>query len=244
MNQFDEVKMYFKQDFYINDKITLRQPTIRDIVEFGEHRYFSMINMLVSIPSNYKSILFDMGFDYTKVTNFELFSMIAIGLSQKDTYLILGDLDLSHFVPAISRENNELILYNEYTDCVIDQRIYSLIFDYICELHDIKPKVENAYNEFTKKILIEEDRDRINKASSKKCTSLLLPLISSLVNSSECKYNSTSILEVGIYEFLDSVGRISLIRKTNALIQGVYCGKIDETKLNKSDLDWTRSLTK
>lgn len=37
---YDELALFFGQDYVINDKIRLHQPTIGEIVEYGERAYF------------------------------------------------------------------------------------------------------------------------------------------------------------------------------------------------------------
>ena len=62
--EFDELKMYFGDDFTVNNYITMHTPTVGEIVEFGERKYFAMIHTITAIPSDMKSQLFDMGIDY------------------------------------------------------------------------------------------------------------------------------------------------------------------------------------
>lgn len=48
----DELMLYFGDDFVINDKIKIHQPTINEIVEYGEQKYFSMLHTITAIPSD------------------------------------------------------------------------------------------------------------------------------------------------------------------------------------------------
>ena len=48
----DALFLYFGDDYAINDKIVLRQPTIGQIVDYGEAQYFSMVHTLSAIPSD------------------------------------------------------------------------------------------------------------------------------------------------------------------------------------------------
>ena len=161
--EYDELQMYFEEPFYINDKISVYIPTVGDIVKFGERKYYSMVQTLTCIPSDMKSQLDDMGIDYMKISDFELFMMLTRGLSKESTKLILGDLDLSKFVPCLNKINNEAVLYDEENDIVIDMLIYTKMVNYIRKVHNIKPKVEKAANKTTRKILIQLDREKINK---------------------------------------------------------------------------------
>lgn len=236
----DEMSLFFRRNIPLNQKITFTQPTIGDILDFGEARYFSVAKTLVTIPSDLKPELQDIGIDYEEISDFELFIMLSSSLHVEDTRLILGDLDLSKFKTCIDKTNDEIILYNEETDTVIDRRIHMFISKYVCKLHGFKPKVEHAANKFTKKILIEDDRSRKKMERKKPYKSVLLPMITSLINHPGFKYNSKTIMDIGIYELRESIERISIIRYSDALLHGIYSGMIDSTKVNKKELDWTR----
>jgi hypothetical protein len=109
-------------------------------------------------------------------------------------------------------------------------------------MHGFKKKVEKSANEFTKKILIQEDRDNRTINKDKPFKSMLKPLISSMVNSEGFKYKLNELKDVGICEFMDSVKRIQTIQHVKMLQQGIYCGNIDGSKLFKSELNWMKEL--
>ncbi len=60
---FDELKMYFGEDYRVNDYVTVHTPTVGEIAEFGEQKYYSVVSVLTAIPSDMKSLLFDRGID-------------------------------------------------------------------------------------------------------------------------------------------------------------------------------------
>jgi hypothetical protein len=237
----DELKMYFNEPFYINDKIAVYMPTIGDIVEFGERKYYSTVHTLTCIPSDMKSQLFDMGIDYETISDFELFIMLTRGLTQDDTKLVLGELDLSKFNVFTNQENGELVLYNQESDTVIDKLIYMKIVEYIRKVHNIKPKIEKAANKTTKKILIQLDRDRIKKAQKEPYKSQLKELISAMMRYPGFKYKKNELKECGLYEFMDTVQGSQIYVSTTALLSGMYSGMVDTSKINKKEFNWMRS---
>lgn len=241
--EIDELQMYFGEPFYINDKIVLYIPTIGDIVEFGERKYYGMIYTLTCIPSDMKSQLFDMGIDYEKISDFELFVMLTRNLTPDLTRLVLGDLDLSKFNLYSNKENDELVLYNEETDVVIDKLIYMKIVEYLRKVHNIKPKVEKAKNKTTKKILIQLDRDKIKKAQKEPYKSQLKELISAMMRYPGFKYKSNELKQCGLYEFMDTAQGAQIYVSSTALLQGSYSGMIDCSKVNKNEFNWMRSLS-
>lgn len=48
----DELQLYIGDDYVINDKIKVKQPTIRQIAEFGERDFFSTLHTFCAIPSD------------------------------------------------------------------------------------------------------------------------------------------------------------------------------------------------
>lgn len=85
MFEIDELKIYKGSDIRITDKIVVTQPTIDQIIEFGEKRYFSTVHTLTGVGADFKWQLWDyFGIDYTTIDDFELFKkMICPMLSSK-----------------------------------------------------------------------------------------------------------------------------------------------------------------
>ena len=48
----DDLKLYIGDDYVINDKIKVMQPIIRQIAEFGEREFFSVVHTICAIPSD------------------------------------------------------------------------------------------------------------------------------------------------------------------------------------------------
>ena len=77
MFDVDELKLYRGSDIVINDKIIVTQPTIGQIVDFSEKRYFHAVQCLTGVGADFKWQLWDyFQVDYTTVDDFELFKMI------------------------------------------------------------------------------------------------------------------------------------------------------------------------
>jgi hypothetical protein len=85
MFDIDELKIYRGSDIPITDKIIVIQPTIDQIIEFGEKRYFQTVHCLTGVGADFKWQLWDyFGIDYTTIEDFELFKkMIWRSLSSK-----------------------------------------------------------------------------------------------------------------------------------------------------------------
>lgn len=85
MFDVDDLKIYRGSDIRITDKIVVIQPTIDQIIEFGEKRYFQTVHTLTGVGADFKWQLYDyFGIDYTQIEDFELFKkMICPMLSSK-----------------------------------------------------------------------------------------------------------------------------------------------------------------
>ena len=56
------------------------------------------------------------------------------------------------------------------------------------------------------------------------------------------KYSKKDLKTIGIVEFMDSVQRLQVYESTHALINGMYSGFVDSSKLKKEDFNFMRSL--
>lgn len=236
----DELQLYFGDDYVINDNIKITQPKIGQVVKYGEAQYFSMVHTLTAIPSDMKSQLWDMGLDWTEVEDFEFFMMLVQTLTPERTSILFGDLDFSQLRPFRNNQNGDIVLANKETGIILDKMIYLRIMSYLRKLHNIKPKVEKAANKMTKKILIEEDRQRILTAKDKPFKSYLLPLISAI--KVKQGYTKDYVRNMGLYEFFDDVSRIQVVDHANHLLNGAYCGMADLRKVPKAEFNWMREL--
>jgi len=238
----DELAIYFGDDFVVSEDIVVKQPSIGDIIEYGEREYFSMINTICAIPSDMKSQLWDAGFDWEELTDFQLFMSLTKSLPVDMTRIILGDLDLSQMEQGYNQETEQLVLYNPETEVVIDEYVYLKMVSYLRLIHGIKPKVERAANKTTKEILIQLDRDKIAKAMREPYKSQLKMLISAMMRYPGFKYKKNELKECGLYEFMDTVQGAQIYVSTNALLHGMYSGFVDTKKINKKDFNWLREV--
>jgi hypothetical protein len=120
-----------------------------------------MIQTITAIPSEMKSQLWDMGIDWTQITDFQLFMMLAPTLSQEQTSIAFGNLNFQALRPYENPQNGMVRLYDPDTGVVIDELAYGKISSYLCSAHNLTKKVEKAANEYTKKILIDEERQKM-----------------------------------------------------------------------------------
>lgn len=258
--KFDELKMYFGEDYWITDKICIKQPKIGDILNYGDSKFYAVVSTLCSNPTSFRVQLWNSGIDWNEMSDFELFTSLIKGFTPNETSLLFGDLNLSWFVKMHDNEKDcDILIYlprdeegnlipmqNLDDAIIIDELLYLKIISYIRNMFDIHPKVEHAKNKATKKAIIWEDemnaQNEKNKGGNSN-KSFLLPLVSSMVNHPGFKYKTNELKDLGIYQFMDSVKRLQTYESVTALMKGMYSGFLDTSKLNmKKDLNWMRDL--
>lgn len=250
----DLLKVLSGDDCFINENIKIHQPTLREIMDFGEQQFFNMLYTICAIPSDVKSQLYDMGIDYMEISDFELFILYTRDMHNEKTKLILGDIDLSEMKINVDIDENENKLYrlihikdssdenSEDEDCeidyYIDEEIYTEMINFIRSMANIVPKVEKAANKFTKDILIRESRQKALQNANKKFTSVLHSLIISLVNTEEFPYDYNSVLDITLYQLMKSSVQIQTKKQSCALLQGSMSGFVDASKIDKKLMNW------
>ena len=247
---FDRLKMYFGDPYIVKcevGEIKIIQPTIGDILEFGEKEFYSMLNIFVANPTSYRLQLWDMGVDWNKISDYELFCMLIKGLNKQSTSLLFGDLDFQTFELYNKKvEDTEVLtLYSKEQNTEITNETYGCIAEYLRLMFNIYPKVEKAKGKATKEAIIEEERMNLEidlKKNKKGSKSMLLPLVSSCINHPGFKYKLNELREMGIVQFMDSVQRLQIYESTVALNSGMYSGMCDLSKVDKKLFNFMRDV--
>ncbi len=234
----DELKLLKGDDLIIADKIRIHHPKLAEIVEIGEKDYYSAVSTICATPSDYKAILYDnFGVDWEEVEEYEFFLMMWGSLSTNDIKLLLPNIECEKFEIVQKKDNKEVGLYNLEADIYINKEVYEEMVDYIRKIHNMTKRVDKAGNESTKRYLLKKARKEARN-TNKEYHSTLAPLVSSMVNCSEFKYNHETVWNLNIYQFMDSVKRIQKIKDVNNVMHGIYSGNVDSKKISKDTLNW------
>lgn len=245
MIENDELKIYRGENYIINEHISIHQPTLGEICDWGEGKYFNIIYNIVATPTDMKYMLSLKDIDWNECEDFQLFLMLYKLFTKEETKIIFGDLDFTKYEICRNRLNGEICLYNEYTDSVIDKSIYELIVSYLRKAHNIEKNVEKAMTETTRIVLLEEAKEQYEESQrNKKHKSKLKPLISTMINMSGFNYNHNTIWDMKINAFMDSVQRIRNIKTADLLLTSGYSGfGVDLSKINKNKLNYFSELS-
>lgn len=240
----DELQIYRGCSIFIKDGIIIRQPTLDEICSYGEKQYWSMIHVLTSVGADMKFQLFDMGIDYTEVSDYQLFySLLCRNFSQEQTSIIFGALDFQKFSLYKKKDSDDVVMCDIENNIDIDEYTYMIIADVLRKIHGLKRNNQMPANEATKQILIEDARDEYNMNKNKEYHSQLKNMISAMINCEGFKFNHNEVWNMKINAFMDSVKRISKIKNADLLLQSGYSGfGVDLKKISNKQLDWLGEL--
>ena len=247
---FDSLRMYFGKDYKISN-VTISIPTIGDILEIGEDKFYRAISPFIYNSTTIRVMLWDyFNKDWNNVKDIEVFAILSEVVQDKSPLkLIFKNVNFDDFklVPAKrnmgDKEFNEFALYSKSQNILLYEEEYMEIAEYIREMMNNHPKVEKAKGKTAVKWIIQEDKMNAEIEKEKnKSDSRLLPLISACINHPGFKYKLKDLQEVGIYQFMDSVKRLQVYESTCALTNGLYCGFSDLSKINKDEFNFMRDL--
>lgn len=244
--EFDKLALYFGEPYYIpyeGGQIEVLQPMIGDILACGEKKFYSALHVFTQNTTSCRLQLWDMGKDWNKMSDYELFCMLIPTLNLDATSLLFGSLDFQAFVPTNIKvgDTEATTLYDPKTRIEINEETYQHIAQYIRTMFNIFPKTEKTKGKTMKEWLIEEEREKLRLHKDDEPQSTLLPLISAYVNHPGTKYKKNELRDVGIYEFMDSIQRLQIYESTVALMHGMYSGMVNAKEIDPEAFNFMRT---
>lgn len=241
----DKLLLISGEPISICEGITLHQPTLGAIRDYGEARFYHTFWTLCSAPWDMPSALDDAGINFMKITEWELFQSMATGFKKEQTQLIFGELDFTKF-KLMKRKNEDgtedIVLYDGKT--IIDEKVYKQFIQYVKAMIGFEHSGKKAGNETTRRLLIEDDRKQKKRNAKKEYESVLFNGIISMVNTEECKYDYRTIFDLTLFQFTKSFQQIQGKKSACALLQGSMSGFCDTSKIPKIDFQWVYSEDK
>lgn len=224
--------------YKITPKIEVRNPTLREIYHYGEQQYFGLTQTICATPADRKVEIWDaMGTYWDKIDEYELFVSTFRAIQQHDTKILFGDLDVASFQPMPSKDLKDFVLVNR-DGAVIDRAVYKLLTDYLRHIHQFKKNVVKPYDDYTRDIMIEADRDDREDAANKPFKSMLKPLVSSAINLPGSQFQWATVWDAPIGVFMDGIMRMQKRDHYYFTMIGIYSGCVDMKKINKKELEW------
>ena len=244
--------MYFGDPFVIDLKdcegsITIKQPTIGDLVKIGENTFFSTLNIFITNTTSYRLFLWEAGIDWNVLSDFELFTLLYSGINKEVSDLLFENIDFSKFElyekQLPDSEDKVKILYDSENKIEINEEVYQYMHQYIQTAFNMKPEEEFTKDAMLKKWWIQKDKRKIerNKETQEESSSLQ-SLISACVNHPGFKYKLSELREIGICQFYDSVKRLQVYESTTACMKGMYSGFVDGSKMKSDDYNFMKEI--
>ncbi|MBQ7043778.1 MAG: hypothetical protein IKB90_01655 [Alistipes sp.] len=221
----------------INDFITIRVPTIKDIIE-NEDDYYGNVALIVATPYDMMVQLDDMKIDFTQINEWDLFLLLFNELRTRDLSLIFDGLNLRDFVTAENKQNGNIILVNPKTGVKIDRAIHDQICRYLRKTLRLQKNDKRPANEEARKFLIERTRTKLKRRRKQLVESQIEKYIVALVNTSEFPYTYESVLGLTINQFYASLHQIVKKIKYDKLMIGCYAGTVNMKELDQNELNW------
>ena len=231
------------EDFQLNNYISIHFPTLGEISALDESLYLDSIYKFCSTPSDHKVMLDDMKIDYSKLDDWEMFlimhqQQLFSDDDKKAFKLVMGDFDITNFDIGTRPEFNDVVL--AFEEKIFDRAVYLKLTALLREMHNFTRRVDRPGNEHTRHYLIEKERRQLKRRKHKKNTSRYYPLIVALINTPEFKYDYQTVWDLTIYQFNRSIRHIQKVKEFGFIMNGIYSGTIDSSKLNMETIHWLK----
>lgn len=231
------------KDFQFNDYIRIHFPTLGEIAQIDEDEYLNAVYKFCSTPSDHKVMLDDMNIDYSQLDEWEMFLIMhqqqLFNDDDKRAFsLVMGNFDITNFDIYTRPEFNDIVLALD--EKIFDKAVYLKLVALLRDMHNFSRKVDKPGNEHTRKYLIDKERRQLKRRRHKKPESRFYPLITALVNTPEFKYDYSTVWTLTIYQFYRSVKHIQKVKEFGFVMQGIYAGTIDSSKLDMSKIHWLK----
>ena len=234
--EFDKLQLYFAMPYVVDVEgaegtITIKQPTVRDLVEKGEEKFFSNLNIFVANTTTYRLAL------YTTIDDW--FSQLLFGEG-------FSFAKFQIYEKTISEEETYIVLYSEELNIEINEAVYKQINGYLQYIFKFFPEEKTTKDKILKKWFINKDKKDLEilhkKVKDKEKETSIVSLISSCVNHAGFKYNSKQILDIGICEFYDSIQRLQVYESTTAVMKGMFSGFVDTSKIKPDEYNFMKEI--
>lgn len=215
--------------------LSVKIPTVGEVLN-DEFTYFNIISTLTATPFQYMVQLDDIGIDYTRITDYDLFKMLFPSYACSDLSILFGELYTSDFDVYINNQDNSQVIYSPQNNITIDESIYTDLVNAIRKINLLEKISYKPGNESARKYLLQKERKKQRRAAKKKQEPYLEKMVIALVNTSEFPYDYDSCMNLSIYRFNQSFKQIQhKISFDNTMI-GVYAGTVDTSKLSDKNL--------
>ena len=251
--EFDRLKMYIGEPYKIHvvdscNDIIIYQPTIGEIIKFGERRFNSTLNIFVCNTTSYRLPLWKNKIDWNQISDFELFCLIYKGIEKEASDLIFRGINFSLFElgTMVTDGKEHPVLVDKENHYIINENAYNHISQYLRTVFNIFPEEKLTDDNVMKKWYIQKDERQLRNEEAKakegkgKEPYSIQPIISACINHPGFKYKLQDLKDIGVCEFYDSVKRLQIYESSTALMKGIYSGFINGKEINSENYNFMR----
>jgi hypothetical protein len=250
--EIDRLKIFFGDPLVIDEDgvrgvVTVKAPTIGDILAIGESRFYSNLSILVGNTTQFRLMLWEAGIDWNTITDFQLFIIMYKQLEPDVIGLLFDNIDFQNFeVYERPKEDGsmERYLYDKETDTEITELVYQYFHQYLQNVFNMKPERELTPDKMLKEAWIRKDQIELRQKQKKGENSSFsfVPLISTYINHPGTKHSLKELREVGVAEFFDSLKRIQVYEHATAVLKGMYSGFVNSKDIDPSAYDFAKDI--
>jgi hypothetical protein len=250
--EFDRLKLFFGDPLTIDIEgvrgtVTVKSPTIGDIIQIGESRFYSTLSILVGNTTQFRLMLWEADIDWCTITDFQMFVLMYKQLDIDVVNLLFNDINFQSFdVYVRTKEDGteETFLYDESTDTEITELVYQYFHQYLQNVFNMKPEEELTKDKHLKEWWIRKDKVELKQKEKKGESSSFsfVPMISTYINHPATKHSLQELREIGVAEFFDSLKRIQLYEHATAVLKGMYSGFVNSKDVDPSAYDFMKDI--
>ena len=140
--------------------ILISQPSIGDILEIGEDKFYASISPFINNSTSIRLMLWNIGqTNWCKVSDIEVFSLLSQIPNQDFSPLkiIFRNVNIMDY-KLMKSSDGRFVLYNKLTDDLLSENEYMEIAEYVRTIVNIHPKVEKAKGKTAREWMIQEDK--------------------------------------------------------------------------------------
>lgn len=241
-----------RTEYKLTDRLIIHIPLVSEIRDSyqDEIEYYRLISIFIRTPCDAMVELDDIGIDYTKVKEYELFVMTMLEILNSKNLIdsrywnmIFPYIDMSEL--RIDVRNEECIIINTQGEVIIDEKIYLQLADLLRQIISADKNMEyyKVPEEETRRYIIDRQRLKQKRVlerqakNGKKTSSVLDGVILLLVNNCNFKYNFATVGEITIYDLYACLHQIYSDREIDGLMTGYWSGNVDLKKVDSSKLN-------
>lgn len=237
------LNLLYADSISIDDRFRVAVPTVGEIID-NEEDYYTIVSICTAMPIDYMVMLDELGFDFTEVSEYELFLMLFPCIqdickqSHEKSELFLRDIDVSKFVLGKDEDTGDYVYVDTESGTVIDKRIHSKLSSIIRNIHKLKKDNRKPANSDAKEYMLDIARRRAKRRTARIERSRLESLIVAMVNAKEFKYDFRSVRDLTIYQFNESVRQVIKRVDYDNYMFGICSGNLRAKDIDKDALNW------